>query len=300
MNDDSAVERLDIPALDGYPLCVRRFQAERPRRCQVVVAGATAVPQNFYRAFAEYLRIRGYEVTTFDYRGIGESSPSTLRGFRMDYRDWGRLDLAGVLRHVAGQGSVHLVGHSYGGHALGLQPDLSIVSSLHAYGTGSGWHGWMPRTERLRVHVMWNVLGPVLVRSHGYLAWKQLGLGQDLPVDVYRQWKAWCRYPRYWFDDPDVGEEMAALFARVTVPISAINSVDDRWSSPAARDAFFSGYARAPVTVRDLRPADIEQASIGHMGYFRRGSERLWDDLLADLEAMASKDDRPTDKERAP
>ena len=292
MDVDSAMQSLQVPALDGYVLTVRRFQPETVRRGQVVVAGATGVPQGFYRAFAEYLRIRGYEVTTFDYRGIGESSPGTLRGFRMDYRDWGRLDLAGVLRHVAGQGTVHLVGHSYGGQALGLLPDLSSVSSLHAYGTGSGWHGWMPRTERLRVHFMWNVLGPVLVRANGYLAWSRLGLGQDVPVDAYRQWKAWCRYPRYWFEDPELGEEMTALFARVTVPISAVNSIDDRWSTPAARDAFFSGYARAPVAVRDLRPADIQQASIGHLGYFRRGSERLWDECLADLEALGSKGDR--------
>jgi predicted alpha/beta hydrolase len=67
------------------------------------------------------------------------------------------------------------------------------------------------------------------------------------------------------------------------VPITATNSVDDRWSTPAARDAFYRHYVNADLTTRDLRPADIGQKSIGHMGYFRQGSEPLWDAVLDDL-----------------
>ena len=43
---------------------------------------------------------------------------------------------------------------------------------------------------------------------------------------------------------------------------------------------FYSHYTNADLTVRDLRPAELGQSSIGHMGYFRRGSEPLWDELL--------------------
>ena len=271
-----------VHAADGYPVATRCFEADGAR-ARIVVAGATGVPQGFYRNFATHAAERGFEVITFDYRGVGDSAPATLRGFRMDYRDWSRLDMASVLQHASGDLPLHLVSHSYGGHALGLLPDPSIVTTMHAYGTGSGWKGWMPRSERLRVAFLWNVMGPAIVGTQGYLAWKRFSLGEDLPVDVYRQWKRWCRYPGYWFDDPEIGEEMQGLFARVTVPITAINAVDDRWSSPAARDAFFSHYTNADLTVRDLRPAELGQSSIGHMGYFRRGSEPLWDELLDGL-----------------
>ena len=271
-----------VQAADGYPIATRHYEADGAR-ARIVVAGATGVPQGFYRGFATHAAERGFDVITFDYRGVGDSAPNTLRGFRMDYRDWARLDMASVLQEASGDLPLHLVSHSYGGHALGLLPDPSIVTAMHAYGTGSGWKGWMPRSERLRVAFLWNVMGPTIVGTQGYLAWKRFGLGEDLPVDVYRQWKRWCRYPGYWFDDPEIGQEMQGLFARVTVPITAINAVDDRWSSPAARDAFFSHYTKADLTVRDLRPAELGQSSIGHMGYYRRGSEPLWDELLDEL-----------------
>jgi predicted alpha/beta hydrolase len=273
-----------VTASDGYPLRAHRFPAAGPR-ARIVMAGATGVPQRFYRRFAEHAAARGYDVTTFDYRGIGESAPASLRGFRMDYRDWARLDLASVFDCGPGDLPVHLIAHSFGGHALGLLPDPGVVTSMHALGSGSGWRGWMPRAEQLRVALLWNVFGPIIVSFHGYLAWKRFGLGEDLPIDVYRQWKRWCRFPGYWFDDPEVGEEMSALFARVRAPITAINSIDDRWSSPAARNAFYQHYVNAAVTMRDIRPADIGQSTIGHMGYFRQGSEPLWDALLDDLDS---------------
>ena len=282
MSKDSAPIDLSVDALDGFVIAARRFPVDGAR-ARIVVAPATGVPQGFYTAFATYAQARGFDVVTFDYRGVGRSAPTSLRGFEMDYRDWGRLDLAGVLAHVASDMPLHLVAHSYGGHALGLLPDPSMVSTMHAFGTGSGWDGWMPRAERIRVAVLWNILGPVVVGSRGYLAWKRLGFGEDLPLGVYRQWKRWCRFPHYWFDDPDIGAQMDELFARVQVPITAINAVDDRWASPAARDAFFAHYVNSPVTVRDLHPREIGQSSIGHMGYFRRGSEPLWSTTLENL-----------------
>lgn len=284
MTERAGSRDLTVHALDGFPLAARHFPVPEPI-ARLVVAGATGVPQGFYANFADFAKERGFDVITFDYRGVGGSAPASLRGFEMDYRDWARLDLAGVLEHFAGERPVHLVSHSFGGHSLGLLPDPTRVASMYALGSGSGWHGWMPRAERIRVTFLWNILGPVIVGANGYLAWKRLGFGEDLPIGVYRQWKRWCRYPGYWFDDPEVASEMGALFARVTAPITAVNAVDDLWSSPASRDAFFPHYVNSHLTMRDLRPDEIGRSSIGHMGYFRRGSEHLWGVVLDDLGA---------------
>ena len=89
-------EAITLPALDGYPLTATLYHAPQPR-AQLVIAGATGVPQGFYRRFAEYAAQRGFSTLTLDYRGIGQSKPDTLRGFKMDYLDWAHLDLAAAV-----------------------------------------------------------------------------------------------------------------------------------------------------------------------------------------------------------
>lgn len=270
---------LTLAATDGYRLAATRFPAQGPLRGRIVVAGATAVPQGFYRRFAEYARARGYEVLTFDYRGIGRSRPATLKGFAMDLLDWARLDLAAAVEAMA-QGDVplYVVGHSYGGHAFGLLPNHAKVSGCYVFATGAGWHGWMPRGERLKVLALWWLVLPPLTWWKGYCPWRMLGMGEDLPVDAFRQWRHWCGYRRYFFDDPAM-EGIQASFAAVTAPIVAANALDDAWALPASRDAFMQGYTHAPVTCLDIDPATLGGA-VGHMGYFRPAAQPLWDQVL--------------------
>ncbi len=271
-----AAERVELEARDGYRVAALRYEPAGPARAGVVVAGATAVPQRFYRRFAEFAASHGVAVLTLDYRGIGLSAPASLRGFRMDYGDWGRYDLAAAVAAMHAPGRpLHVVGHSYGGHAFGFLPRHEQVTSLYTFGTGAGWHGWMPRAERARVWCLWHLLGPLLTTWSGYLSWSRAGLGEDLPLDFYRQWKRWCRHPNFFFGDPAM-RHVAEAFAGVRTPIMAANAVDDRWSPPASRDAFMAGYRNAPRETLDLDPSCLAVPAIGHLGYFRAGSEPLW------------------------
>jgi predicted alpha/beta hydrolase len=275
---------LQLGAADGVRLAATRYPAATPLRGRIVVGSATGVPQGFYRRFARFAQAHGYETLTLDYRGIGLSAPATLAGYHVDYLDWGRLDLAAAVDACADDGvPLFLVGHSYGGHALGLLPNHRRIERAALFATGAGWHGWMPPLERLKVLAMWNLAGPVLTRWKGYLPWSLLGMGEDLPLSVYRQWRQWCRSPRYFFDDPAM-LEIHAAFARVTTPILAVNASDDRWAPPRSRDAFMQGY-----TGSDWRGIDIDprhgRGAIGHMGYFRPRAEPLWRATLDWFEA---------------
>jgi len=266
---------------DGYPLQAIHYAAAGKARGRLVVAGATGVPQRFYSRFAQFAVGQGIEVWTLDYRGIALSRPPRLEKLRMNYLDWARQDLTALLAHVSasGDGPLWMVGHSYGGHAFGLLPGNDRVQRFATLATGAGWHGWMPPLERWRVRFMWYVLGPVIVRAKGYLAWSLLGMGEDLPRDVFYQWRHWCQWPRYFFDDPAM-PEVSAQFARVQTPILAINASDDKWAPPASRDAFMAAYRNAPVQSLTIEPSSLGMPAIGHMAYFRPQANRLWQLIL--------------------
>lgn len=274
-------EPLTLHTADGYALSALCYHANGTPRGHLVMAGATGVPQLFYRNFALYAASQGYTTLTLDYRGIGLSKPASLRGFRMRYLDWARQDLAAAVETMASDAlPLFMVGHSFGGHAFGLLPNHRRVARFYTFATGAGWHGWMPGHERWKVLLMWRVIGPLLTRWKGYLAWSKLGMGEDLPLDVYREWKHWCRYPRYFFDDPTMAAQVQDLFDGVSTPIIAANATDDLWAPPASRDAFMEGYRYADLQAVDIDPRASGLGAIGHMGYFRRSAQPLWEEAL--------------------
>ena len=268
-----------IECLDGTVIQSTHFEPSGPAHATILVGGATGVPQGFYARFAQFANERGYSVTTLDYRGVGLSAPKQLRGYEMNYLDWGRQDLAAALAatHDTSKPS-YMIGHSYGGHALGLMPNHKLVDRFCTFGTGAGWAGYMPLIERIKVGIMWNVLGPISTPFLGYMPGKALGLGENLPIDVYRQWKRWCQSPNYFFSDPAVKDSLTD-FAKVTTPIRAVNALDDLWAGTKSRDAFFANYSVAPIDRVTLDHKVIGQP-MGHMGYFRKGREALWEDAL--------------------
>jgi predicted alpha/beta hydrolase len=280
MSNSPAPETLRLRATDDHAITALCYPSIRTEHARMVVAGATGVPQRFYRRMAEYMSQRGVSVLTLDYRGIGLSKPPTLKGFSADQMDW-VSDLAAGVEHM-GNGSVplYVVGHSLGGHAFGLLPNHHKVAGLYTFATGAGWHGWMTRGERLKAIVMWNTVAPLLAEWKGYLAWSVIGMGEDLPLKAYQQWRRWCQHPRYFFDDPQMAATVAR-FREVRTPIVAANATDDAWAPPASRDAFMgAGYVNAPWKGLDLTPQGLRVRHIGHMGYFRPGAEPLWQAAL--------------------
>ena len=265
-----------IQTADNYSLSALHYESKESCTIRVLVAGATGVPQLFYRKLAMFLADRGHSVLTFDFRGVGKSKQSSLKGFDASFIDWATIDLAAALAWSLERGRTLVVGHSFGGHAFGFLEQANETCGLYTFGTGAGWHGYMPLFDNLRARLLWNVLGPISTTWTGYLPSKRLGLGEDLPLGVYRQWKTWCSHPKYFFGDPEFKHE--EQFASVRVPIVAVSSLDDPWAPPVSRDAFMAGYPQAPYTPIDVVPSE----PIGHMGYFRSGpGEPLWQDLAS-------------------
>ena len=285
-----------VTTLDNTEIAISHYEvpkglAEQTAKAVIVVASATGVPRRFYRHFAKAATAQKFTVYTLDYRGIGDSAPNTLKGYRVDYLDWAKQDLAAVVREAKNaypELPIFLVGHSYGGHALGLLPNVEDIAGAYVFGTGAGWSGWMPTMEKVKVDILWKLLAPILVRAKGYMAWSALGMGEDLPYGVYKQWKHWCGFPHYFFDDPDMAG-IEDVFARYKGLLVAVNATDDKWAQPVSRDAFIKGYTGANKQTIDLNPKDYKLSNIGHMGYFFSSSAALWTPIFDTFDNLLEK-----------
>jgi len=255
-----------------------QYLAKGRLKGNIVVAGATGVPQGFYRRFALYACERGFNVLTFDYRGIGKSKSGSLKKLDMSFLDWGRYDVAAAVDYMHDDRvPLFLVGHSYGGQSLGLLPNHHLLTAAYSFGSGAGWSGWMSKQEAAKVTLLWHVILPVIVKWNGYMAWSKLGMGEDLPKGVYEDWKRWCRNPAYFFDDEHF-QYLKDVYARIAIPYVAATSTDDEWAPPRSRDSFCQHYVNCDLILKNI--AHQKGRTIGHMGYFRESCSDLWDDLL--------------------
>ena len=268
-----------LTAADGYPLGAATYgTGERA----VLVMPATGVPQSYYAKFAAYLAERGFNVLTFDYRGIGRSLTGHVRDVRARMQDWALLDAAAALSFLGGR-MIRIVGHSFGGQALGLLPDRERISAALLVGSQSGyWKNW-PLLGRAWMWPATHAALPLVSRLHGYFPGSRFGFGEDLPAGVARQWAAWCRHPRYLVGA--LGVEDA--YSKVRFPIRAYAISDDAFAPPSAVEALRRLYPNSDWQPRRVTPGEVGVKSLGHFGFFRdRFRDSLWREAADWLEAQ--------------
>lgn len=284
-----------VTAKDGYPLAATVFDppedADLPPHV-VVIASATGVRRGYYAAFASWLAARGTRVVSFDYRGIGGSRPERLPGFDASLVDWGELDLAGIVEWAAtelGRGQASIVGHSVGGQLVGLLPNPSTVRAIVMVGSQSGdYRLWPTLAERAWYGALWHAVVPGLASTFGYLP-GSLGIGEDLPGGVAREWARWCRTPGYMVGGD--GALRRELYRRMASPILAFGFDDDDYAPPAAVSALLALYESARVTRRQV---SLREAKVGHFGFFReRFASTFWNEAASFLEEHARTADAP-------
>ena len=268
-----------IEAGDGMKLAARIYDPEGQGRGGVVIGGAMGVRQDYYAAFAQWLASQGWRVTSFDYRGSGESVPDTpdgsLRGFKADLFDWAR-DFEAVIDHAHAAlpaQPLYLLGHSLGAQLPGLLNNAHKVSGLLSVAAGSGyWRENAPQLKRMVLY-FWFILVPLATRLFGYFPGRKLKKVGDLPAGVVMQWRKWCLNPGY-----SVGAEGEAVrqrYASVTFPVLALSITDDELMTLRGTRSLMSCYENAPVEIQCITPADLSVRRIGHFGSFRPEHQAL-------------------------
>ena len=197
-------------------------------------------------------------------------------------RDWGLLDMAGVLAWISRElkpKRLHVVGHSAGGQLPGLAENAGSIDKLVTLSAQSGYWKVQGCFEKQRVRFLVTVLIPILSRAVGYLPWSKLGAGEDLPKGVALEWAKWCRLPNYLLDDPSLPLERYRNF---TAPVLAYSVADDNWGTARAVDDMMRAYPH--VERRHIEPHHYNLDKVGHMGFFKQQSKVLWDEALAWLD----------------
>ncbi len=277
------------PADDGYVLNGFLWQHGIGTRPVVIINAATSVRCRYYSRFADYLFARDFDVVIYDYRGIGESRPATLRGFRADWVDWGQLDFEAILRFTLarfGGQAVYVVAHSIGGFVIGLAPSNHQIARIFTMGAQFAyWRDYAPE-QRAAMWVKWHVLMPGLATLLGYFPGKRLGWLEDTPKGVAQDWgRMQARFEQSVIKarrHPQIGETLARRFATVTAPILALGTQDDPFGTVNALNRLLAYYTNSPTQHLRVAPQEIGVESIGHFAFFHSRFERtLWPLALA-------------------
>lgn len=269
---------LRFPAMDGRVLAASVYAPAAPRAALTILS-ALGVPRGYYRRFATWLAERDVAVLTFDYRGVGGSRAGSLRRDPAVLLDWARLDAnAAIDFSLARWTGVPQwgLGHSFGGQAFGLTPRAGDLDGAVVVAAGSGDLTLYPPSLRRRYAFLLGVAVPFVSAIVGYVP-GSLGIGEDLPAGVVRQWASWCLTPGY--VRGALGRD-ETLHHRIDAPMRFYDFPDDTFAPLAASAELRSWYAAARVTHRTISPEELGAEAIGHFGFFRPGpTEAVWAEI---------------------
>ncbi len=158
-----------------------------------------------------------------------------------------------------------------------MAPSASRVTRALFVASQSGFKGHWDGIAYWRVAAIWHLMIPIASRVWGYLP-GFLGVGEEVPAGVAREWARWGRHPDYLMRDG--GPERRAVYAALRFPIRSLAIADDTYAPERAAAALLEFYAGAPRELRVVRPTDLGRATLGHFGPFRATEgAALWPEI---------------------
>jgi predicted alpha/beta hydrolase len=131
---------------------------------------------------------------------------------------------------------------------------------------------------------LWTMVGPPMTWLKGYAPMKSMGWGEDLPRDVYYQWRTWCLTKEHF--KPDLRAHHGfEKFEDFRAPIVAIYPTDDYIANHRTVDASLEFYPASIHKKITIAPKDMGVKKIGHTGIFRSRSQKtIWPIIVREME----------------
>lgn len=283
INVIEAITSTDIKAdIETYSLSIMTHRKQalaatvyHPKRAvkkAVMIAPATGIKRQFYHNFATYLAEHGFGVVTFDNEGIGDSLTTDLAKSDASLISWGRYDMPAVLDALQDEfadASYHLIGHSAGGQLIGLMPNYESITSVFNVACSSGCIKNMKMPYKLKAKFFMDIFIPINNLMLGYTASDKVGMGENLPKHVARQWREWCKGEGY--IKTAFGKSIQTHFYDdFAIKSLWVGFSDDDIANSKNMDDMIRVFSQMPVEKRFFDPKEFGVDNIGHMLYFSR------------------------------
>lgn len=286
-------ENISITCADGYSLSARFYPAVTQSGTAtktpnpILICPATGIVKGFYHAFAVWLAEQGHAVMSFDFRGIGESLYGKLKDSQASIQDWGQLDIPAAIEALLSRtqsDQVILIGHSAGGQLLGIAPNYAKVKQVIAIACSTGHVKGLKGRTKIMAPVMFNLIFPISSAFKGYGATKMLGMGENLPKNVAKQWALFCSKPGYVKNA--IGKTIFDDFHdQIEIPITAFWVTDDEIATEANVKDLLRLYPNATTQIIKVEPKEYEHSAIGHMLMFKKSHQNIWPIIHAQIQS---------------
>jgi predicted alpha/beta hydrolase len=268
---------------DGEPISATLFSPKNvdAGRPVLIINNAIGKCQEGYWETAVWWVAKGWQVVTYDYRGIGASRALRRQTGQFRLWEWGEQDLTAVLRWVRQDfpsAATVVLGHSMGGQILQFCEHLDwIDAAVFVAGQKGYWRNW-DNAYRLPLLGFWHFL-PIYVCLFGKFHLMNLAGCESLPRKIALDWAKWGRC-RDFVDE--WRRPLPSHGALLRCPLLSISIADDPLFGPKpAVDALLEWYPNALTERQHLVPEAIGIDRVGHTGLFEAGKgELLWPSVL--------------------
>lgn len=277
------MQRITITAEDGYPLSALVGVSEVPLKGNVILSSATGIKKEFYIKFADRLIASGYNVLLFDYRGIGGSAPECLKKSTIYMHEWGTKDMNTILGYmvsVFGSENIIWIGHSVGAQLVGFLRESQHIKRVISINAALGYWGYFPFPMNAMVWILWYIIYPMMIKIYGYGAMRKIGWGENLPINVLKEWREWCINKNY-YRQLLRSRLHADNFKNFTRPITVVYTSDDYIANDLTVPLMMRFFPNAPMEVMKISVKNYTNQKVGHTGIFRkRFEDSLWPLLI--------------------
>ena len=280
-------EALSIICKDGYELAARFYPAQgnTKQEMPVLICPATGIIKQFYHYFADWLADQGFDVMVFDFRGIGESLHGPLKNSRASIVQWGQLDIPAAVDALlikTNTQQVYLLGHSAGGQLIGIMPNHSKVAKVIAVSGSTGHVKGLSGRTKILAPIMFKGIFPLARLTLGYGPTNAIGMGENLPKDVAREWAQFCSKPGYVINA--IGKTVKEDFhTSIKIPVTVLWSSDDEIATHSNVKDLLRLYPNAKTNMIELKPSAFGHKNIGHMLMFKKSHQNIWPVIANEL-----------------